>query len=108
MTVRAANGEPEHERSARPTAARSRKIDDVHDSDRRGLLPPLVIASAQLMVVLDDSIVNIALPSIQHELDVAPTLLPRVVNAYFSRDCRAIGGSSEVSVSAPVVRGSWA
>ncbi len=28
-----------------------------------GLLPLLVIASAQLMVVLDDSIVNIALPS---------------------------------------------
>lgn len=47
-----------------------------------GLLPLLVIASAQLMVVLDDSIVNIALPSIQRELDVAPTLLPWVVNAY--------------------------
>ena len=47
-----------------------------------GLLPLLVIASAQLMVVLDDSIVNIALPSIQRELAVAPTLLPWVVNAY--------------------------
>jgi len=46
------------------------------------VLPLLVIASAQLMVVLDDSIVNIALPSIQRELHVAPTLLPWVVNAY--------------------------
>ena len=47
-----------------------------------GLIPLLVISSAQLMVVLDDSIVNIALPSIQRELDIAPTLLPWVVNAY--------------------------
>ena len=47
-----------------------------------GLIPMFVIASAQLMVVLDDSIVNIALPSIHAELDVAPTLLPWVVNAY--------------------------
>lgn len=49
---------------------------------RAGLVPLFVIATAQLMVVLDDSIVNIALPSIQRELDVAPTLLPWVVNAY--------------------------
>ncbi|HWV50159.1 MAG TPA: MFS transporter [Microbacterium sp.] len=41
-----------------------------------------MIAAAQLMVVLDDSIVNIALPSIQSDLDVAPTVLPWVVNAY--------------------------
>ncbi|MCG7632940.1 MFS transporter [Gordonia McavH-238-E] len=46
------------------------------------LIPLIVIASAQLMAVLDDSIVNIALPSIQGELDVAPALLPWVVNAY--------------------------
>lgn len=49
---------------------------------RTGRIPLLVIATAQLMVVLDDSIVNIALPSIQSELQVAPTLLPWVVNAY--------------------------
>lgn len=46
------------------------------------LVPLLVIASAQLMVVLDDSIVNIALPSIHRELGVMPTVLPWVVNAY--------------------------
>ncbi|WP_275006063.1 MFS transporter [Promicromonospora iranensis] len=49
---------------------------------RAGLLPLLVIATAQLMLVLDDSIVNIALPSIQSELAVDPVHLPWVVNAY--------------------------
>jgi MFS family permease len=49
---------------------------------RAGLVPLLVIATAQLMLVLDDSIVNIALPSIQSELDVQPVHLPWVVNAY--------------------------
>jgi EmrB/QacA subfamily drug resistance transporter len=47
-----------------------------------GLIPLLVIATAQLMLVLDDSIVNIALPSIQHELGVDPVHLPWIVNAY--------------------------
>ncbi len=42
----------------------------------------LVIATAQLMLVLDDSIVNIALPSIQTELAVDPVHLPWVVNGY--------------------------
>lgn len=44
--------------------------------------PLLVIATAQLMLVLDDSIVNIALPSIQKELGVDAVHLPWVVNAY--------------------------
>jgi EmrB/QacA subfamily drug resistance transporter len=51
-------------------------------TQRRGIVPLLVIATAQLMLVLDDSIVNIALPSIQGELDVAAVHLPWVVNAY--------------------------
>lgn len=49
---------------------------------KAGLISLFVIAAAQLMVVLDDSIVNIALPNIQEEFDVAPTVLPWVVNAY--------------------------
>lgn len=49
---------------------------------RGGVVALLVIATAQLMLVLDDSIVNIALPSIQRELDVAAVYLPWVVNAY--------------------------
>lgn len=42
----------------------------------------IVIAAAQLMVVLDSTITNIALPSIQRDLDVAPTNLAWIVNAY--------------------------
>jgi EmrB/QacA subfamily drug resistance transporter len=42
----------------------------------------LVIATAQLMLVLDDSIANIALPSIQAQFGVSSTILPWVVNAY--------------------------
>lgn len=49
---------------------------------RAGLLPLLVIATAQLLIVLDDSIVNIALPSIQTQLDIPPVQLPWVVNGY--------------------------
>ncbi|NKY97792.1 MFS transporter [Nocardiopsis dassonvillei subsp. albirubida] len=46
------------------------------------MVPLLVIVTAQLMLVLDDSIVNIALPSIQQELGVDAVHLPWVVNAY--------------------------
>ena len=42
----------------------------------------VVIALAQLMVVLDVAIVNVALPSIQRELNFAATDLEWVVNAY--------------------------
>ncbi|MGW0581223.1 MFS transporter [Streptomyces sp. NPDC002920] len=42
----------------------------------------LVIASCQLMVVLDITIVNIALPDIQRALDFSTTSLSWVVNAY--------------------------
>ena len=45
------------------------------------MVPPLVIATAQLLQVLDDSSVNIALPSIQDELAVTPAHLPWTVNA---------------------------
>ena len=42
----------------------------------------LVIAFAQLMVVLDTTIVNVALPSIQHALRFNSTDLEWVINAY--------------------------
>ena len=64
--------------SAASAAARP----DTSGSSRGGLVPLLVIATAQLMLVLDDSIVNIALPSIQRELGVSAVHLPWVVNAY--------------------------
>ncbi|WP_086770388.1 MFS transporter [Streptomyces bobili] len=41
-----------------------------------------VIAAAQLMVVLDNTITNIALPSIQTDLDVSDANLAWIVNAY--------------------------
>src|SRR5438552_18179467 len=42
----------------------------------------VVIALAQLMVVLDATIVNIALPSMQRALHFTPTGLEWVINAY--------------------------
>jgi EmrB/QacA subfamily drug resistance transporter len=51
-------------------------------NDRRLRLALLVIATAQLMLVLDDTIANIALPSIQRELNVAAAILPWVITAY--------------------------
>jgi EmrB/QacA subfamily drug resistance transporter len=42
----------------------------------------LVIATAQLMIVLDDTVANIALPSIQRALDVPAALLPWIINGY--------------------------
>src|SRR5687768_331034 len=42
----------------------------------------LVIATAQLMLVLDDTVANIALPSIQRDLGVSAAALPWIVSAY--------------------------
>ena len=59
------------------------------DSDRTSAPLPrnlnlalAVIAVAQLMVILDATIVNIALPSIQRALHFSPTGLEWVINAY--------------------------
>src|SRR2546428_12846868 len=48
----------------------------------RPALALLVLASAQLMVVLDATIVNVALPHIQRALGFSGTNLEWVVNAY--------------------------
>ena len=48
----------------------------------RAGLALLVVATAQLMLVLDDTIANIALPSIQDDLGVLTSLLPWIVSAY--------------------------
>ncbi|MGO4754188.1 MFS transporter, partial [Streptomyces sp. 2MCAF27] len=42
----------------------------------------IVIAAAQLMVVLDATITNIALPAIQTDLDVTDANLAWIVNSY--------------------------
>src|SRR5271167_899981 len=49
---------------------------------RRLGLALVVIATAQLMVVLDATIVNVALPHIQHALGFSGSGLEWVVNAY--------------------------
>ena len=54
----------------------------VKSTPRNLNLALIVIALAQLMVVLDVAIVNVALPSIQRELHFAATDLEWVVNAY--------------------------
>lgn len=49
----------------------------------RGLgIALMVIATAQLMVVLDDTIANIALPTLQNSLGISAANLPWVINAY--------------------------
>jgi EmrB/QacA subfamily drug resistance transporter len=64
------------QQSAQPEVAAG-----THDHIHPGLAL-LVIAGAQLMIVLDATIVNIALPSIQRALHFSPTSLAWVLNAY--------------------------
>jgi EmrB/QacA subfamily drug resistance transporter len=66
------------QREARRLRARGRP-----EPGRRHLgLALVVIAAAQLMVVLDTTIVNVALPHIQHALGFSDSGLEWVVNAY--------------------------
>ncbi|MGP3980836.1 MFS transporter [Streptomyces sp. KR80] len=65
--------------SPRPTPT------DTADAPQRGggsAIALLIIASVQLMVVLDITIVNIALPHIQRSLDFSTESLSWVINAY--------------------------
>lgn len=41
-----------------------------------------IVCLVQFMLIVDDTVVNVALPSIQRELGFAPSALPWVVNAY--------------------------
>ena len=66
-------------RSANPTAAAPAAT---AGGNRRLGLALLVIATAQLMVVLDATIVNVALPHIQQALGFSGSGLEWVVNAY--------------------------
>ncbi|MDD1717964.1 MAG: MFS transporter [Methanoregulaceae archaeon] len=52
------------------------------DTPRTPLLIVALLSLAQLMIVLDFSIVNVALPSIQSQFNLAPTQLQWVVSAY--------------------------
>jgi EmrB/QacA subfamily drug resistance transporter len=52
------------------------------DADRRRWASLVVVCFAQLMIVLDVTIVNVALPSIQHDLGFSQADLSWVVNAF--------------------------
>ncbi len=54
---------------------------DIHD-DRRRWLALYVLCAGMLMIVLDATIVNVALPSIQDDLGFSQSNLAWVVNAY--------------------------
>ncbi len=51
-------------------------------SDRRRWIALVVVCFGQLMIVLDATIVNVALPAIQHDLHFSQASLTWVVNAY--------------------------
>jgi EmrB/QacA subfamily drug resistance transporter len=53
-----------------------------HDDDRRRWLALYVLCVGMLMIVLDATIVNVALPSIQQDLGFSQSDLAWVVNAY--------------------------
>ncbi|WP_052720367.1 MFS transporter [Actinoplanes rectilineatus] len=71
-----------------PTPSRPAHLQPAGDADGpshpagRPALALIVIAAAQLMVVLDGTITNIALPSIQKDLEVSASALSWVVNSY--------------------------
>jgi EmrB/QacA subfamily drug resistance transporter len=65
--------------NTRSTAVKGRGRTTPGGSSRLALL---VIAAAQLMMVLDDTVANVALPSIQADLNVSVSALPWVINAY--------------------------
>ncbi|GAC1439713.1 MAG: MFS transporter [Solirubrobacteraceae bacterium] len=62
--------------SAEPAAAKRR------DEDRRRWLALYVLCAGMLMIVLDVTVVNVALPSIQTDLGFSGASLAWVVNAY--------------------------
>lgn len=66
---------------AQPRTARTAPDDAGRGGGRKGIAL-LVLASCQLMVVLDITIVNIALPHIQGALHFSTTSLSWVINAY--------------------------
>ena len=83
LRLRVVSGRTDINQTSREETRVEKKIAIEPNSAPRNLnLALVVIALAQLMVVLDVAIVNVALPSIQRELHFAATDLEWVVNAY--------------------------
>lgn len=68
--------------SVRSISLNSAGAERISDAGRRAALALAVIVTCQLMIVLDGTIVNIALPSIQHQLGFTESDLAWVLNAY--------------------------
>ena len=51
-------------------------------TDRQKTLALILLAATQFMIVIDASIVNVALPSVGRALDIEPTSLSWIVNSY--------------------------
>jgi EmrB/QacA subfamily drug resistance transporter len=68
--------------------------DTTHTEDRRRWLALYVLCLGSLMIVLDATIVNVALPSIRDDLGFSQTSLAWVVNAYLLTfgGCLLLGG----------------
>ena len=66
------------------TATRTEPVPDpgAGDSNRRRWIALVVLCVGQLMIVLDATVVNVALPSIQKELHFTTSSLAWVINAY--------------------------
>jgi EmrB/QacA subfamily drug resistance transporter len=58
------------------------QIDRAQVADRRRWLALVVLCVGQLMIVLDATVVNVALPTIQHDLHFSQSSLAWVINAY--------------------------
>jgi EmrB/QacA subfamily drug resistance transporter len=59
-----------------------RSLYETQVSDRRRWLTLVVVCFGQLMIMVDATIVNVALPAIQRDLHFTPATLTWVVNAY--------------------------
>src|SRR4029078_3849174 len=64
------------------TATRSKEVADMSVEGRRRWLALYVLCLADLMIVLDSTIVNVALPSIRSDLGFSEASLAWGVNAY--------------------------
>jgi EmrB/QacA subfamily drug resistance transporter len=64
------------------TAIHSSRSAQPEESDRNRWLALIVLCAGMLMIVLDQTIVNVALPSIQDDLGFSQSSLAWVVNAY--------------------------
>ena len=69
-------------------------------SARRRVVTLVAMCVAQGMILLDNTIVNVALPSIQRELDVDPGNLIWVVNAYVLASLIMVGGTLGIGTAA--------